>query len=532
MFGYDSKGVFFMSPKIIFQEAADKKPVFSRISPDDFVNAMKKFKRSLPENEDERAGYILGILSKDDQIMVKELLNINPVPVKEIDKYNLHEGDLVLASMIRRILAQVFIETKGMAYTVDCASFRDAIDNAGLAARVQNFGYYMRESWRLKDEEITRLFKEKINVSKIKRIVMPGAMGGSAVGPGVVSMLLANLGFQSEIIVMPHYPDPTRPLRKDDLIVMYSYSGNTEEALLWMDSVEAAGCQILGFSTAGRLEEICSEKNFPHVTIPGQSFDLAQPREHLPVAIVLLLIMLGNSDLAWKEVNGSKVIFKHDEWRDKLIETSKKLTELSDMAYNVDLPLNESIAKQAALFLNWGTKDPGKISNILSTRDPVFWASSFYEAIARRVENQFGECVEHPASAKIMPEDLHNEQEAYVEQRMEFLWRPGEVCDVKMRSAEAVFMRFRGPLDGRLDKRANNVFDNFLEGTPRLTFNIQDYGTEYPMLGDLEALLFSDLTRAYSSILRGVTPHYVHSMTYNKHFMASVPGGPGSTGKY
>ena len=85
---------------------------------------------------------------------------------------------------------------------------------------------------------------------------------------------------------------------------------------------------------------------------------------------------------------------------------------------------------------------------------------------------------------------------------------------------------------GRLGVRADKLFDDFLAGSPRLTFDIGDYGSEYPTLGELEALLFCGLTRAFASVFRGVTPHYVHSMNYAKHYMASLPGSPGTTGTY
>ena len=390
----------------------------------------------------------------------------------------------------------------------------------------------MRETWKQKNDELARVFKTGLDTSRIQRVVLPGAMGGSAIGVSVVKMLLANLGFQVELEIMPHYPDPTRPLRPDDFAALYSYSGNTEELLLWIDMIESAGAQATGFATGGRLKEICVEKGFPFVQIPGKSFNLAQPREHLPVSICLLLGMLGNTGLAWKDENGSRLTFNLDEWFPRLLATSNKLTELAESTYNIDIPCTGNVAKKAALFLNWGTNNPAKIDSFSALRDPVFWASSFYEAIARRMENQFGECVERPASAKIMPEDLHNEQEAYVEQWLERVWGTGEEQVTTPQPSKVVFLRYRGPLDGRLDIRAGKVFDEFLAGAPRMTFTLQDYGRDYPMLGELEALLFSDLTRAFASVFRGVTPHYVHSMTYNKHFMASVPGGPGSTGQY
>jgi len=332
--------------------------------------------------------------------------------------------------------------------------------------------------------------------------------------------------------VLPHYPDPTRPLRPADLALIYSYSGNSEEQLLWMEPALQAGAQVIGFAVGGRLEQMCAESGQPFVRIPGEEFNLAQPREHLPVALVLLLSLAGELQLAWRETAGRREPFDWQVWHPRIEAASRELTRLAKETYNVEAPVERSVAKRAALFLNWGVTNPDRIENILRTRDPVFWIPALYEPIGKRLENQFGECVEHPAPAKVMPEDMHNEQEAYVQQWIETVWPLGEAAGVQPPDSKAVFLRFSGPLDKRLAIRADKLFNDVLAGAPRMTFAIQDYGAEYPMLSELEALLFCDLTRAFASIFRGVTPHYVHSMDYIKHYMATVEGTPGTTGTY
>ncbi|OPZ22112.1 MAG: bifunctional phosphoglucose/phosphomannose isomerase [candidate division BRC1 bacterium ADurb.BinA364] len=391
-----------------------------------------------------------------------------------------------------------------------------------------NFGHYMRETLRLKGAETRAICREKLDRERIKRIVLPGAMGGSAIGVGVLKMLLANQGFETEIELWPHYPAPVRRLRPGDLAVIYAYSGNNEEQLLWMAPALEAGAQVVGMAVGGRLEQMCREAAAPFVRIPGEEFGLAQPREHLPVALILLMLLAGETGVAR---NGARR-FELDEWLPRVDAASRRLTALAESHYNVDAPAEQSVAKRAALFLNWGTDDPSRITNILRTRDPVFWISALYEPIARRLENQFGECVEHPASAKIMPEDMHNEQEAYTQQWLETVWPIGEASGAEPPASSTVFLRFQGPLDGRLGVRADKLFGDALAGAPRIDFQIQDYGADCPMAGELEAILFCDLTRAFASIFRGVTPHYVHSMNYIKHYMATIEGTPGSTGTY
>ena len=515
-----------MKSNVFFHEEDRKELSFKRISPKEFHKSISRFLDSLPTKKDKRAAAILEMLRKNDCCMVSALFNLLPIPEEKIKSYRFHEGDPVLSAMARRFLAQAFVTTKGMAHTVDSTEFRRAIDSADLAARVQNFGYYMRETWKMKKEELRTVFQSRLDASRIKRIVLPGAMGGSASGAQIVKMLLTNFGFKTDLSLLPHYPSDKYPLLPRDLAVIYSYSGNTEEALLWLERKGAipSDVQIIGLSIGGRLEEICRKKNYLFIEIPGKTFGLVQPREHLAVSIVLLLGIIGYSGMAWKP--GRLDIFNIEKWWPTIEAISLKLTELSNTTYNVDLPFSKNIAKQAALFLNWGTTDPRKVKDIATVRDPVLWASTFYEPIARRLEDQFGECVEHPASAKIMPEDLHNEQEAYVEQWMEYVW------GIESSPFRNVFLRFKGPMDERLGIRADKVFEDFLKGAPRMDFIIKDYGPDFPMLGELEALLFCDLVRAFASIFRGVTPHFVHSMNYNKHYMGTIEGGPGISGGF
>jgi hypothetical protein len=520
-----------MSKQVWFGEENQAEIRFKRTTPANFTRAINLFFKNLPQNRERRAQILINTLNQKDDDMVKSLLSLKPIDEKKIDSYKLHEGNLVLAAMARRILSQEYVNAKGMENVVDDDEFRKAIDMKNLAERVPNFGFYMRETWKLKKREIRKIIN-KTDLSGIKRIVMPGAMGGSAIGALIVKMLLGNLGFQSDIHLLPHYPSPMHPLRKGDLALIYSYSGNTEEALLWTEKLDTKDIKIVGVSTGGELEEICSRNNFPFIRIPGKEFNLVQPREHLAVAIVILLTAIGYSGLAWKVSKGRRIYFDMEKWWPKIESSSRKLTDFARKRYNVELPFAKSAAKQAAVFLNWGATDPADVKTLFPMRDPVFWASSFYEAIARRLENQFGECVEHPASAKIMPEDMHNEQEAYVEQWMETVWGANRDKAGKAVSPNTVFLRFKGPLDDRLAIRADKLFNDFLKGAPQMGFEIKDYGEEYPILGELEALLFCDLVRAFSSIFRGVTPHYVHSMNYNKFYMGTVPGGPGIKGGF
>jgi len=100
----------------------------------------------------------------------------------------------------------------------------------------------------------------------IKNVCITG-LGGSGIGGTIVSDLvrkecavpvLSNKGY-----FLPGYID------KHSLVIVSSYSGNTEETLNALEMAENAGAQIACITSGGRLQDIAKEKGYNHVLIPG-----------------------------------------------------------------------------------------------------------------------------------------------------------------------------------------------------------------------------------------------------------------------
>ncbi len=100
------------------------------------------------------------------------------------------------------------------------------------------------------------------------RVLLCG-MGGSAIAGDLVQPLLEHQPVSLEVwrdYDLPHWAD------EQTLILVASYSGNTEESLSALVEARRRGCPILGISSGGRLQKAAEGEGGPPfalVTLPG-----------------------------------------------------------------------------------------------------------------------------------------------------------------------------------------------------------------------------------------------------------------------
>lgn len=122
-----------------------------------------------------------------------------------------------------------------------------------------------------------------------ENVVISG-MGGSALGGRVV----ANLERQTlkvPIVISTEFHLPNFVNHKS-LVVISSYSGNTEETLTALKEAQARNARIYVLTSGGRLGQIAAEQNLPHYIFKPRHNPANQPRLGLgynTLAIVTLL---------------------------------------------------------------------------------------------------------------------------------------------------------------------------------------------------------------------------------------------------
>ena len=149
------------------------------------------------------------------------------------------------------------------------------------------------------------------------------------------------------------------------LIIISSYSGNTEEAIDGFNEAIAKKLPVACLSTGGKLLELAIEHKKPYIRIPDTGIE---PRSALGFSMVSLL---------------------------KLMEEEQALLEIKKIADDIDMAQAEKQGKILA----------GKLKNFI----PIIYASTRNEPIAYNWKIRFNETGKIPAFYNTLPELNHNE---------------------------------------------------------------------------------------------------------------------------
>jgi len=204
----------------------------------------------------------------------------------------------------------------------------------------------------------------------INNIVIAG-MGGSAISADLLKTFLRD-ELQIPLFVNRDYVLPKFANEKT-LVIISSYSGDTEETISCFKEAVKKGCKIIAVSTGGWIKNFAEENKIPCIKLK-EGF---QPRFALGVSFFSLLKILQSIDLipSQDEVVNEITLL----WKNKGIEYSGE----------------ENIALKHAEEL---------IGFI-----PLIYSSANFEAIGYRLKSQFNENSKLHAFSNVIPELNHNE---------------------------------------------------------------------------------------------------------------------------
>jgi glucose/mannose-6-phosphate isomerase len=203
---------------------------------------------------------------------------------------------------------------------------------------------------------------------QFNNIVICG-LGGSGIG-GTLAKKLLESKINIPIEVVKSYKLPAFA-SKNSLVIISSYSGNTEETLTTMKEAISKNCKVVAISSGGEISKICKEQNIDLVSIPGGH----PPRACLGYSLTQLFYVLN----AFSIIDNS---FEND---------LKNTINLLDIE-------KENIKKEAKSLAD---KLIGKI--------PVLYSSDSYEAVAMRFRQQINENSKMLCWHHVIPEMNHNE---------------------------------------------------------------------------------------------------------------------------
>ena len=236
-----------------------------------------------------------------------------------------------------------------------------------------------------------------LNTAGITSIVLTG-MGGSAIGGDLVRSYLSG-ELKVPFAVNRSYTLPAFVNRKT-LIVVSSYSGDTEETLSSYRDAIRRKAKVLCITTGGEVERLARKHNHPCIKVPSG----LQPRAALGYSFFPLLIALARLGFIQAQQRDIKETISGLKFRSQIYR---------DPASSGNLPLN--VAKH------------------LHGRLPIFYsASDHLDAVNVRWRGQTSENAKQLSFGNVLPEMNHNEIVGW------------KVNQGSMKKMTVVFLRDRG----------------------------------------------------------------------------------------
>mgnify|MGYP006283649783 CR=1 FL=1 len=229
------------------------------------------------------------------------------------------------------------------------------IDESNMYKVLEDFPNQIREGYKL---------AENIDIQVPVESVVVAGMGGSAL-PGEIMKTYVDMDKPFHWIRNYNLP---KHVNKKTLVIVISYSGNTEEALSCFRQALRIGCPVIAISSGGKLAQFAEKQDVEYIKIPRG----IQPRSAYGYLFFSLLRILENSGY----------IEKQKDYVDKTIKM-----------------LNNNIYKDHAK----------KIVDKIIKKVPIIYCSEKNWSIAYKWKINFNENAKIHAFYNVFPELNHNE---------------------------------------------------------------------------------------------------------------------------
>jgi glucose/mannose-6-phosphate isomerase len=299
-----------------------------------------------------------------------------------------------------------------------------------------------------------------LNSSAFNNVVI-GGLGGSGIGGRIARLATINQ-FPLPIEVFSAYNLPAYANEKT-LVILCSYSGNTEETLAMYREAKTKGCTMICLASGGKIMQQAQEDNIPCYKIETGY----QPRMTLGYSLSTLLLIL--SDLIGIDV------------KNKLSNTANLLTKndgLKDEANDIINVFRQTISDKFVVIC-----------------DPDF------EAIAIRFCQQIQENAKGEAFITVLPEANHNVIESYQD------------------TQNTNFILLNSGNNSRTNLRFQ-FLKSLLEEQNNRIYTFAESGSDIQRL--FEVIHILDWVSIYASNLRNADNMHVHIIMRLKGFLDSI----------
>jgi glucose/mannose-6-phosphate isomerase len=224
--------------------------------------------------------------------------------------------------------------------------------------------------------QLGKAFCFTIDLSSIKNIIFCG-MGGSAIGAEILNYYLRK-EIKMAIYLNRDYSLPGF-VDKHCLVIVISYSGNTEETIYAYSEAKKRQAKIIVLTSGGQLENLSRKDNCPYLLVPKG----LPPRAALGFLFFSILAIFFQIHL---------VANKYEEVK----ETVSVLERLKRRYLDVDVTERSNLAKRIA-------------QRIFNKFCVIYAANEHLAGVVTRWRSQLAENSKMLSSSHLFPEVSHNE---------------------------------------------------------------------------------------------------------------------------
>jgi len=211
-----------------------------------------------------------------------------------------------------------------------------------------------------------------LSISKFKNVFI-GGLGGSGIGGRLVKSIFAD-EFPVPVECVADYTLP-KYVDENTLVILGSYSGNTEETLAMYEEVKKRNCTVTILTGGGKILKLAEADNI-HINLLENGF---QPRMALGFSLTFLILTF--AELIGKDVR----------------------SQLEEIANTVEDP---KVYQEEATSIFQSIKS--KVANKI-----IVLTDGYFEPVGLRFSQQINENAKHECFQNTIPEMNHNVIESY-----------------------------------------------------------------------------------------------------------------------
>jgi len=342
------------------------------------------------------------------------------------------------------------------------------LDSENILKNIQEFPEQCERCW-----EDFKKFTLPTSFIQAKSVLLCG-MGGSGIG----GALVASLAKKAEIPVMT-WSDYDLPgfVNKDTLVIINSYSGNTEETIDSYKKAAEITNKIVVISTGGKVGSLSTNYRNPYYKINYGS----APRAALGYSLTAILAVFAKLKI---------IELKDDDFREAII-------------------LLKGLQKKIDVDVSTGGNNAKILARRLLNKIPIIYGSGILTEVARRYKGNFNENAKSASYYEIIPEMNHN---ALV----------GLKFPESLRSKISVII-LQSNFDHPRNLLRQNITAQILEKSKIDYDFVMLEPCPTPISEVLQVIHFGDYVSYYLAILNNIEPNPVTIIEFLKDKLAEEP---------